>query len=133
MNKELSKTKIEYENIRVDYKMKYDEVNRLQKKIIELEELREKYHLTEHQLSSQMKASRMLQEKLAALQNELLEKSIDEMPLTMRSLTFQNEVSYETIVEDLKAVIQEQFANRNGALMKEISELKAKVKFKVNL
>ena len=127
LNKESSKLKIEYENCKLEYNLKFDEVNRLQKTISELNEFREKYYITEQQLTGQLNTSRMIQEKLIALQNDLLEKSVDEIPITFRSLSFTNDISYETMVENLKKVIQEQFTLRNGVLQREIAELKAKV------
>lgn len=123
LNKEIKKIEIELNNSHLDYRLKCDEINRLQRSITEFDELKERYIDTEHKLNMQIKASQIVQDKLHQLQNDLISKG-----LTLETnLMSSNDSNYENIIDNLKFIIHENLNLRNSTTQNEIDELKFKV------
>ena len=134
MNKELTKTRVEFQNNQLDLSLKHDETIRLQKVLEELIEVKEKYYSTEQKLNCQEKKNLMMQEKLNQLQNDLLTKDKDHLIAThLNNLNLNNNetllTSQENIIDSLKQTIQEQFALRNASAQSVVEDLKFKVDF----
>jgi len=134
LNKELTKTRVEFQNNQLDLSLKHDETIRLQKVLEELIEVKEKYYSTEQKLNCQEKKNLMMQEKLNQLQNDLLTKDKDHLIAThLNNLNLNNNetllTSQENIIDSLKQTIQEQFALRNASAQSVVEDLKFKVDF----
>lgn len=125
MNKELTRTRIEAQNYKLDFELKTDEVNRLQKVINDMNELREKYYSTEQKLNNQTRINQNMQEKLTQLQNELIAKGFE---INMMSQSNQNEQSNDIMIDNLKMIIQEQLLLKNAVSRTDIEDLKYKVR-----
>ncbi len=130
MNKELTRTRIEAQNYKLDFELKTDEVNRLQKVINDMNELREKYYSTEQKLNNQTRINQNMQEKLTQLQNELIAKGFE---INMMSQSNQNEQSNDIMIDNLKMIIQEQLLLKNAVSRTDIEDLKYKVRVNLNV
>ncbi len=123
---------MEFQNTQLDYNLKCDETNRLQKVLEELIELKEKFHTTQQKLNQTENRNLLIQEKLNQLQNDLINKNQDHLIAThLNNLNLNNNetliASQENLIENLKHNIQEQFAIRNASAQHDIEELKFKV------
>lgn len=124
MNKDIKKLEIDLNSSRLDYKVKCDEIERLQRSLVELDELKEKYSETEHKLSNQIKTSQHVQDKLYQLQNELISKGFAN---DANFISNSTDVNYENIIDNLKYIIHEHLNLRNLSTQNEIEELRLKV------
>lgn len=124
LSKELKKTKNDFASCQLNYDLKCDEVKRLQQHINELNDFKERFHVNEQKLSTQIKTNQIMQDNLVQLQNYLTSKGYQTNSPTSESS------SYENIIENLKFIVKEQFALRNVRnSQSEIDDLKLKVKF----
>ncbi|RMZ96888.1 hypothetical protein BpHYR1_035867 [Brachionus plicatilis] len=125
MNKDIKKLEIELNSSRLDYRVKCDEIDRLQRSLVELDDLKEKYSDTEHKLNYQIKSSQHVQDKLHQLQNELISKGFANDANFISNSTDSN---YENIIDNLKYIIHEHLNLRNLSTQNEIEELRLKIK-----
>lgn len=125
MNKDIKKLEIELNSSRLDYRVKCDEIDRLHRSLVELDELKEKYSDTEHKLNNQIKTSQHVQEKLHQLQNELISKGFAN---ETNFISNSADTNYENIIDNLKYIIHEHLNLRNLSTQNEIEELRLKVK-----
>ena len=122
LGKELKRYKSDLANSKLNYELKCDEVKRLQQHINELNEIKEKFHVNEQKLSTQIKTNQLMQENLVQLQNYLTSKGYQ------TNLPASETLSYENIIDNLKFIVKEQFALRNVRnSQSEIDDLKLKV------
>jgi hypothetical protein len=89
-----------------------------------MNELRERYYSTEQKLNNQTRINQNMQEKLTQLQNELIAKGFE---INMMSQSNQNEQSNDTLIDNLKTIIQEQLLLKNAVSRSDIEDLKYKV------
>jgi hypothetical protein len=122
----LTRTRIEAQNYKLDFELKTDEVNRLQKVINDLNELREQFYATEQKLNMQTKMNQSMQDKLAQLQNELVARGF-EANVVEKPHSNHNDISNDNIIDNLKLIIQEQLFLKNASSRNDIEDLKFKV------
>lgn len=123
LRKEIKRLETESKNFQLDYDEKCKELNKLQRNLDEIDELREKYITCEQKLNIQIKTNNSMQDKLLQLQSELASRLN-----TNGSNFISNEAStYENIIDNLKFIIHEQLALRNNNAQGEIDDLKYKV------
>lgn len=120
MTKELTRTKLESQNFELDLDQKDNEIAHLHEKLNELSEFKEAYILNEERLNSQKKINEKIQAKLNSLQKDLLSKETE----IDTSMMFRNEPSQESIIDNLKLIIQDQLNARNTSALNEIESLK---------
>jgi len=122
LSKELKKFKNDFASCQLNYELKCDEVKRLQQHINELNDIKERFHVNEQKLNTQIKTNQVMQDNLVQLQNYLTAKGYQ------TNLPASETQSYENIIENLKFIVKEQFALRNVRnSQSEIDDLKLKV------
>ena len=116
---------METPNQQLDLDLKTEELGRLKKEISGLSEYKEKFHSSEQKVELQMKKNQRMQDKLFQLQTEINSSIGDNF--AKQTLLGSNETTYESIIDNLKFIIQEQMALRTTNTQKDVTELKFKV------
>jgi hypothetical protein len=133
LNKEIHRFKMELPNQQLEFDLKVDEIARLKKELTELAECRERSYASEQKLESQVKKTQRMKDKLIQLQTEI-NSSINGGSggggggggfFAKQSLGASE--TYESIIDNLKFIIQEQLALRSSSSQNETTELKFKV------
>ena len=123
MTKELTKSKLEIENLQSELINKKSEIKHLHSSIDEFNDMKEKYFITEKLLSSQLRTNQVFQDKLRQLETDLLTK--EKTPDLNESC--MNDTVHESLIENLRLIIQEQLTLRNSSVQQTVEELKFKV------
>lgn len=90
-----------------------------------MDQLKEKHIITEQKLHAQIKTTQLMQEKLHQLQSELISKGFtNESSIITSSST---DATYESIIDNLKFIIQEHLSMRNANTQNEIDDLRFRV------
>ncbi len=123
LSKELTRARLDAQNLREDLGQRQEELGHLQQTLEHHLELKERCFVVEQKLSSQVKANRLLKEKLGQLQAEL-GQGREEALLSPRA---DQEGGQERIVEGLRRVMQEQISARGEAMARQLEELRTAV------
>ena len=121
LSRELKKTKSDMVDCQLNYDLKCDEVKRLQQRISEISEYKDKFYTSEQKLATQIKTNQIMQDNLVQLRNYLVSKGYQADSTSESS-------SYENIIDNLKFIVKEQLALRNvRTTQSEVDDLKLKV------
>jgi hypothetical protein len=122
---------METPNQKLELDLKVDEISRLKKELTELTEYKEKSYISEQKLESQVKKNQRMKDRLVQLQTEI-NSSIGSFGVYSKHTLGTNE-TYESIIDNLKFIIQEQLALKSSHAQSEINELKTKVIKSINI
>lgn len=123
LTKELTKSKLEKQNMELDFNQKQDEINNLKISCNSLQDIQAKHFETEQRLNSMISLNRIREEKMTNL-NDLLPKNIQTKNIMISP---REDSSKDNIVNDLTSIIYKQISTRGESVTGEIEQLKSTV------
>jgi predicted RNase H-like nuclease (RuvC/YqgF family) len=130
LNKEVNKFKTEViPNQQRELDLRTDEIGRLRRELAELDSASTS---SEQKIDTQVKRNQRMKDKLVQLQTEINSLinggAAARQQTTLNSSGNSEAATYESIIENLKFIIQEQLALRNTNSQNDLTELKFKVR-----